>query len=307
MITKTKKTKMKTLIELTNRFAMEGQVSFYKKQELDIIQITNKHAQMDLSLYGAQVLSFIPNNEEDLLWMSSLSEFKQGKAIRGGIPLCFPWFGPHDSDDSLPQHGFARLSVWNLEEVKQLEDDRTSVTLTIQSSPDTKKYWPHEFYAELTVIVGKELEVNLTVNNTDSDSFKYTSALHTYLAVGDINNAKIEGLKNTEYYWGFEDTIQKQDDELLSITKEENRRYINTSNTCFIQNSLNNKTTAIDKKGSNVTVVWNPWQETCLQMKDVENEAYKSFVCVEAANYYYDYIVLKPGESHTTSTKIRLK
>ncbi len=298
---------MKSSIELTNQFSVKGLVSFYKKYELDIIRITNKYAQLDLSLYGAHVLSYIPNNADDLLWMSTLSDFENGKAIRGGIPLCFPWFGPHSTEAALPQHGFARLSIWNLEEVTQLNDDSTLIKLSLQSSAETKKYWPHDFHGELSVIVGNELQVNFTIKNEDTKTFKYTSALHSYLKVSDINEVAIEGLKNTDYYSGFGDIVQKQNSELLAITKEENRRYINTSATCVIQEHGNKKCIIVDKKGSRVTVVWNPWQETCKQIKDIDNDGYKSFVCVEAANYYDDYIELKPGAQHTLSTTIKLK
>jgi len=296
---------MKSSIELTNQFAKEGSVSFYKKEELNIIRIQNMHAQLDLSLYGAQVLSYIPTNEENLLWMSQNSEYKHGKAIRGGIPLCFPWFGPHESDSSLPQHGFARLSLWNLEKVTHNDDDTTHLSLSLKSSATTKEYWPHDFYSELTVKVGEQLEVSLMTRNTGSNKFKFTSALHSYIKVNDINKLSIEGLKDTSYYWGFEGTTKTQTESLLRITEEENRRYINTKTPCILNNLGTGKKIVIDKSGSQTSVVWNPWKENCKQMKDMPDDGYKSFICVEAANFYDDYIELQAENQHTISTTIR--
>ena len=298
---------MQAIIDLINQFGLEGIVSFYKKEELYVIRVTNKYAHLDLALCGAQVLSFAPVGEKDLLWMSPASEFKTGTPVRGGIPLCFPWFGPHDTDKSLPQHGFARLLVWNLEEVSQQANDETFIRLSLKSSPETLKYWASDFYAELTVVVGEKLEVNLMIKNTGSEALMYTSALHTYFGISDIEKIAIEGLKDTSYYWGFTSERQSQAEELLVIEKEENRRYVETGAVCTIKDEGWGREIVAGKNGSLVTVVWNPWKENCRQIGDIPDEAYRSFVCVEAANAYADVVELQSGGQHTTSVILGLK
>jgi len=281
--------------------------SSYKKGGLEIVRVKNKHAQLEMSLHGAQVLSYIPNAQKDLLWMSTASELRQGKAIRGGIPLCFPWFGPHEKDETLPQHGFARLINWELVNLNELEGDETRLILALQSSDYTKQFWPFDFKAELEVIIGAKLAVSLKIKNVGSETFTYSSALHSYFNIGDINKAFITGLKDTCYYWGFESIKQKQNEKLLVIEEEENRRYVNTAANCSIIDPTYEREIVVSKVGSQVTVVWNPWIENSKSMKDMNDGDYKNFVCVEAGNYYNDCIELAPGDTHTTSTVILSK
>jgi len=290
---------------LEEQFSIEGELGFYVGEgDLVFISIFNKWADAEICLYGAHVTNYTPQGNFDVLWMSPVSDFEYGKPIRGGIPVCFPWFGPHSEDQDKPQHGFARLSNWDLIETASKETGETLVRMQLESSYETKQYWPFDFKAEMSILIGKELEVKLTITNTGNAPFEYTSALHSYFNISGIENIYISGLQNKQYYQGFGNEIYTQEEELLQIKKEENRRYINTNNTCRLIDPEFMRIINVSKEGSSVTVVWNPGEETTKKMSDLPEDSYHAFVCIESANYYDDKIVLSSGEKHTTSTII---
>jgi glucose-6-phosphate 1-epimerase len=293
------------LSALNKKFGIKGQLNFFPGEGgLPFVTVNNKYATAVISLYGAQVISYQPSGEEDLLWMSAKSIFKESKAIRGGIPLCFPWFGKHATDASLPQHGFARLCTWEVAETSLLRNGAVLIRLQLHHSPFTKTLWPFDFSATVTITVGETLELKLKVMNTDEKDFTYSDALHTYLNVSNINNINIEGLKDTYYYDGFGDTPLQQQEALLVIGKEENRRYVDHVSNCIVDDKGFTRKIRVSKTGSKVTVVWNPWIETTKTMGDMSADGYETFVCVEAANSYDDVITLKPGQSFSISTTI---
>jgi len=291
--------------ELNEKFGTPGQVEFSQgKGGLPVILIANKHATSLISLYGAHVLSYQPNDKKDVLWMSEKSTFEEGKAIRGGIPICFPWFGPHVTDSLLPQHGFARLIIWEVFEVLTLENGATKIQLQLHHSPVTKAYWPSEFSARLTVTVGVKLEASLSVTNTGEETFTYSDALHTYFNVSNINDINIDGLRSASYYEGTASELRRQEEPLLQIVKEENRRYVGSVSDCVIYDKGYLRKIRVSKTGSKVTVVWNPGETNAKNIADIGGDGYKNFVCVEAVNAYDDVVTLASGEQFTMSTTI---
>lgn len=288
--------------EIEDRFSIEGEVGFYEGDgDLIYISVCNKYADAEICLYGAHVTNFIPNGSFDMLWMSPESNFEVGKPIRGGIPLCFPWFGPHATDPSKPAHGFARLMYWDVAETASLDNGETFIKLQLESSEETKEYWPYDFRAELNITIGRTLTVSLNIYNTGNQSFDYSAALHSYFSVSEIKNVLIEGLQGVSYYNGFGNELTVQEENLIKIEKEENRRYVNTASECLIFDTVFRRVIKAGKEGSNVTVVWNPWNETCAKMSDMPDDAYQGFVCVEAVNAYNDTISLAPGAKHATT------
>jgi glucose-6-phosphate 1-epimerase len=293
-----------TIPELNNQFGRAEHIQFSTtKGDLPVAVLTNRHGTATISLYGAQALHYIPAGENDLLWMSDKSLFQEGKAIRGGIPVCFPWFGPNAEDSKKPQHGFARLSSWTVK-TTTVSADTVSIILQLQDSPATKALWPFSFTAEIIVTLDTRLELTLRCANTDNRSFDYSDALHSYFNVSDIANITIDGLKDATYYPAGSDTGIQQQDQLLTITKEENRRYLNHSATCTIHDKAFKRKITVAKAGSKTTVVWNPGADVTKTMSDVLPDGYKTFICVEAANAFNNIIKLAPGEQFSLSTII---
>lgn len=293
--------------ELEEKFSIEGEIGFAElEEEMIFITISNKFADADICLYGAHITNFKPYNKMEILWMSPESKFIEGSPIRGGIPVCFPWFGPHRTDSSKPQHGFGRLMYWDVVETASLKTGETLVKLQLCSSPETKKYWEHDFCAELIVVVGKQLSVTLKVINTSSANFEYSCALHSYFTLSSIEEINIEGLQNTKYYNQLEPGDFIQETEKLEIHKAETRHYYDTETACIINDPLFARKISVEKSGSKITTVWNPWEEACSKIDDLSDDAYQSFVCVEAVNAFNNTIKLAPGESHETTAIIGL-
>jgi glucose-6-phosphate 1-epimerase len=301
---------MITIERLNEKFGIAGKVKFYKgKGDLITIDINTTVATADICLYGAQALSFITAGNSDLLWMSERSLFEEGKAIRGGIPLCFPWFGPHSSGKTKPQHGFARLQYWNVESVKENADKSIAIELSLNQSEASLQLWPHHFTAKATFIIGKSLQLQLSVTNTGNETFEYSDALHSYFIISNIDTIAVEGLQDATYYEAFGTELKTQQNQLLYFNNETNRRYVNTTSNCIIHDKGLNRKISVEKTGSRVTVVWNPAEATTKTIADITPDGYKTFVCVEPANAYagIDMISLAPGKSHTLSTTIKIQ
>lgn len=293
--------------ELDDKFSIEGEVGFAELEEnMPFITVSNKHAEADICLYGAHITNYKPHRTMEVLWMSPESNFQEGVPIRGGIPICFPWFGPHKSDSSKPQHGFARLMYWNVIETAVQPTGETLVRLQLCSSPETKAFWDYDFCAELSVIVGKTIKVALKISNTSSSSFEYTTALHSYFSLSSIEEITIDGLQNTRYFNQLDSGDYIQETEKLEIHKAETRHYYDTETDCVINDPIFGRRIKIEKLNSKVTTVWNPWEETCSKIDDIPDDGFHSFVCVETVNAFSFPINLAPGESHETVAIIGL-
>lgn len=290
--------------ELNDKYAIEAEVGFYEEDELVFVMVSNKYADATICLYGAHILSYNPVRNMEVLWMSPESSFETGKAIRGGIPVCFPWFGMHESNDSLPQHGFARIMDWKLIKTKTLAEGENQIIMQLCSSDETKKYWASDFCAEMIFTIGTKLEVTLKVTNPSTETIEYTSALHSYFSLSAIQNITIEGFENTRYQNQLDGGDYIQETPLLAIDKAVTNHYYNTESDNVINDPVFNRRIRIEKSGSKNSTVWNPWDETCSKMSDIPDDGYESFVCVETVNKIDNSIKLAPGESHETTAII---
>ena len=266
----------------------------------EYIEVRNSRAQAKIALQGAHLFHYQKQGEDPLIWLSKTSFFEPGKAIRGGIPICWPWFGKHPNQ-KLPQHGFARTALWELLEVEEASEDETKLTLQLRHLPEHFKLWPHRFELRLHITVGRTLTLALTTTNRDEQSFTITSALHSYFAVSDIQNISIEGLENTPYL----DTLtnkQKVQQGRVRITQEVDRIYQQVQGPLTLRDR--ERTVTIKFAGSTSVVVWNPWIDKCTRMGDMHDGAYKKMVCIETANALDDARTMAPGEEHTLTAVI---
>jgi len=290
-----------TLSELNKQYGIDQKVSFKDYQHTIVAEINSNSSTAQVSLYGAQVLSFIPSGNEDTLFMSSKSLFVEGKAIRGGIPICWPWFGAHPVDGSLPSHGFARIMTWEVIGTKE-EGNEVVLTLGLSSNAETLSLWPYQFEAQLEVRVGQTLSVALKTINTDNKAFEISAALHSYFKVSDINNIALSGLANTTFLDDVKEKEGLQREDQLLISERIDRRYRQSTSECYIKDGYTN--TKIAKEGSQITVVWNPGAELSRQMADLGDADYLNMICVEAANSLEDTITVQAGKQHVLKTTI---
>lgn len=293
--------------ELDEKYSIEGEVGFAElENDLVFITVSNKHADADICLYGAHVTSFRPHNSMDLLWLSPESSFEEGKPIRGGIPVCFPWFGPHKTDAEKPQHGFARLMYWEVAGTSTNTSGESIIKLQLNSSEETKAYWPYDFCADMTIVVGKKLVVSLKITNLSKVPFDYTCALHSYFSLSALESLSLEGLQGLTYYNQLTGENGIQEEAILEITEATTRHYLNTETPVIINDSAFRRRIKVDKTGSKVTTVWNPGEEACAKIGDLPDEGYETFVCVEATNAFDYPVKLASGDSFETVAIIGL-
>ncbi len=292
--------------QLNQKFGIADHVKFTSgKGEWPYVHLENNGSTAFVSLYGAHVLHYTPKGEKDVLWMSETSFFEQGKPIRGGIPVCWPWFGPHESDSSKPMHGFARLSMWEVAKTQVNAKGETELTLFLTDSATTKALWPFSFQANIIITLGEKLNVALNVLNTGSEPFSMTEALHSYFQVGEASQITIEGLGGCTYLDGLnQNSPVVQKEKFIEIKKEENRRFIDTTGTCIVHDPVFGRNIKVEKQNSNTTVVWNPWEATARSMPDFADESYHTMVCVEAANAYSNAVTVQPGGEFEIGTTI---
>lgn len=240
---------------------------------------TSSGASAIVSVFGAQVLSWIPAGGSERLYLSEEARFDARTPIRGGIPVCFPQFA---GLGKLPKHGFARNRAWTPAE-RHCGDDFAVVTLHLGEDEDTLALWPHPFAAELTVAIdGNRLDVELEVENTGHASFAFTAALHTYLRVREVEEARLSGLYGREYRDAADaDRIKRETGESVAIEGETDRVYHDVTRPLLLREP--DRSLGIRSEGFPDVVVWNPWEERCAALADMPANGFRHMLCVEAA------------------------
>ncbi|OQX11224.1 MAG: D-hexose-6-phosphate mutarotase [Thiothrix lacustris] len=264
---------------------------------LPMINVSNDHADAVISVYAGQVLSFTPKGAADVLFVSDKAYYAEGKAIKGGVPICWPWFGADPEGKGRPAHGFMRNRMWSEWETRDNADGSTTVILGVESSPETLEIWPHAFRLAMEITVGKTLQLALVTQNTGDVAFTITQALHTYFAVGDIAQTTVTGLEGTQYLDKAADGngATKQQDGAISINSEVDRVYLGVPVELAIVDGAANRTIRITSSGNNTAVVWNPWAKIAAGMADLQDDDYLRFVCVETTNAADDVIEVAAG------------
>ena len=282
------------------KFEIPGRVTFANGNSgLLKINVTTGRSTAEIYLHGAHITGFQKNGEPPLLFMSRLSQFAAGKAIRGGVPICFPWFGPREGD---VMHGFARITEWNPIETAATPDGGVTVRFRLPSTA-ADAAWP-AFRAEFIVAVTDQLAMELIATNESADrNFDFENCLHTYFAVGDIRDVSIAGLKGAHYLDKTDKNTRKLESAAaIRITAETNRVYPDTPGTVEIRDAKFRRTVRVEKSNSASTVVWNPW--TTQLMPDFDPAEHRQMVCVESGNVLQNKITLAPGA--TTAIKVVL-
>ena len=287
---------------LTARFAIPGRLRFMEiARGLPVIDIATPLATARVALQGAQVLAWRPDGMPPVLWLSGAAVFEPGKAVRGGIPVCWPWFGDRPGHSA---HGFVRTRLWELRETSLDAAGQVHVRLGLQDDAATCAVWDHAFDLELQVTVGTTLSLVLTTRNTGPHAFTLTEALHTYFSVGDIRQTTVQGLDGTHYLDKVQGYAPAQQSGPVHFTGETDRVYLDTTADCVIDDADQSRSITVAKTGSHSTVVWNPWIEREKAMADMAAGGYQRMVCVETANAGAQVITVAPGESHALGTRV---
>jgi glucose-6-phosphate 1-epimerase len=278
------------------------------QDSLPRVEVSTKTAHAEVFFHGAQVTRWAPQGNADVLWVSARGVFRPDKAIRGGVPICLPWFGAHPTDPSAPGHGFARLADWSMIDAAEAPDGTVTLAFTLANeSAEAHPHWAHPFRATFTVGIGSSLRMALRVENTGDAPFSFEEALHTYFTVGDIREVSVAGLEDTDYLDKVEGFARhRQGANPITFSGETDRVYLDTTATCRIVDPILGRTIVIEKGGSRSTVVWNPWIDRSRDFADFGDDEWLAMVCVETCNVRDAAVRLAPGEHHTMSAKLRI-
>ncbi len=298
---------MSSGIEPDKKFSIPG-VTFAEEWDGFVVaDVVNRQASAKIAINGAQLLSWQPVEEEPVIWLSDDARFQMGKSVRGGIPICWPWFGAHKIEPTFPQHGFARTSEWELVDIAQCESGATELTFCLNESLDTRHLWPHSFELTLKMRIGHELTLALKTCNCNDETIKLGEALHPYFNVSDIANVTISGLDGLHYLDKLEEFQRKRQSGDLRIEREIDQIYLDATADCLIDDSGFGRRVRISKSGSQSSVIWNPWQELGEEMGDLGEAGYRSMVCVESANAADNEITIAPGQSHLLTVRYQIE
>jgi len=284
-----------------NGWNIPGVTPLAHEGNLPLYRVENEFASAVLSPYGAHVLSYTPSGEKDLLFVSAKSAFSKGQPIRGGIPVCWPYFGP--AADGGPAHGYARIAEWELIEAKRGPAGH-EFRFKLPENALPEKFAGLTAAAE--VRIGAALELTLTTENRSGEIFELSDALHTYFAVGDCREVSLAGLAGKRYFDALE-RVEKQQQGDVTIDHEVNHIYLDAEDACLLSDPVWKHRIRIVKTGSKSTVVWNPWIAKSREMEDFGDGEYLGMLCVESANANIDKRMLKPGEFHRIGTMLSIE
>ncbi len=284
--------------ELDARFGIPGVVKVCEGHGgLPRVQITSTLVSAEMYLHGAQVTSWRPLGDDEVLFVSSKSQWQEGQAIRGGIPICFPWFRAKAGDAHAPAHGFARTRSWQLESIIEREKG-VAVSMVTRSDEQSRRWWPREFRLTHRVTFGPDLKLELICRNTGTTPLRFEEALHTYNRVADVEQVHLQGLDTVRFLDNTNANQEKIQIGDVAIASQTDSAYVNTESAVDLLDPKMRRRIRLQKEDSLNTVVWNPWREGAAGLRDLGDGEWKQFLCVEASNILDSSVNLDPGQEH---------
>ena len=310
---------MTTAQQLNVQFGIPGQLSFREDaSSLVIADINNPQAAASLCLQGAHLMAWQPRSQTmPVIWLSRDAKLAAGKSIRGGVPVCWPWFGAHAAEpgfasgetSAVPRfsaHGYARTVPWQVVESGVEPGGATRLTLRLAESEKSRAQWPHAARLELAVSIGETLRMELSTENTGASDFVIGEALHAYFRIGDIGAVRVTGLSGCDYWDKVGGSTLKKQDGIIRFAGETDRVYINTAAECAIEDDALKRRVRITKSGSLSTVVWTPWTAKADRMGDLgQPDGWREMLCVESANAIDNAVRVAAGTRHTLIVEYR--
>jgi glucose-6-phosphate 1-epimerase len=263
------------------------------------LQVTTQSASAEIYLHGAQVTSWQPAGVDEVIFLSEHSHWEDGRAIRGGIPVCFPWFRAKADDPKAPAHGFVRTREWQLDSVISEENGSVIAAFSTESDASTRRWWPHEFRLVHRITIGSTLGLELTATNIGPAPLSFEEALHTYFRVGHAERVRVRGLNGVSYLDNTDQNREKTQSGDLVLTNATDSAYLNILSIAELVDPALCRTVRTEKENSRTTVVWNPWQQGAASLSDLGDDEWQYMTCVEASNILSSAVWLTPGEEHT--------
>lgn len=295
------------LSALESRFGQRG-VQFERLgEDLCVVRLHSEHGTVAIALNGAHVLEYCGADSKAVLWLSEKANLENGKPIRGGIPICWPWFGPHPDDSEQPAHGFARISQWELVGILGEHcGGELGAEFRLTDSPSSLRMWPYSFELRYRVrVLPGALDLELVTSNQGDRAFRISEALHSYFGIQSIHSATVDGLDGVHYLDQLAGMERKLQTGNIQFDREVDRIYLDAPSKARINGSLSGKQIEIESRGSGSAVVWNPWIDKAMRMPDFGDDEYLEMLCYETANAGPHSIAVDPGQDHAIGASIR--
>jgi D-hexose-6-phosphate mutarotase len=274
--------------------------------------VRNRLASATLCLQGAHLITWQPHGQAlPVIWVSEAAQFARRKSIRGGVPVCWPWFGPHPAGGALPSHGFARTVDWRVTASASLPEGETEICFALSDDADTRALWPHAFALQLRLVIGAQLRAELSTTNTGDLPFVLGEALHTYFQISDIGEVQVLGLEGVEFVDSTQGAQRGRQQEGLRFSSEFDRVYLDTPSELTIVDAPLRRRIHITQSGARSAVVWNPWAAKAARMGDlgagVDGQGgWRQMLCVESANALQNTVTLAAGATHQLAALYRV-
>ncbi len=269
------------------------------------VVVSTPNSTGEMYLHGGHVTSWVPKGASDVLYCSPHSLWLDGRAIRGGVPVCFPWFGDKADDPVAPAHGVVRTKAWELESILMSDGD-VAVSMFTESNDETRRWWPYDFRLVCRATFGVQLKLELIVSNTGSSPFVFEEALHAYFRVGDAEAASIDGLDATDFIDKTDQRARKCHHGVLRFSAETDSVFLNTQYSIELVDPVLQRRLILEKLNSLTTVVWNPWAVKSSAMSDLGRDEWKRFICLETSNVGPYAVRLDPDKHHVMAATIRV-
>lgn len=258
---------------------------------------------------GAQILQYQRGTQAPIIWLSEQARYQRGQSVRGGAPVCWPWFGGlarnpptvqamHSNPPSAPAHGYVRSLDWQLLGIDQL-DGAVTLQFTFDSRKQPLPDWPHAAELQLNIRLDHQLHLELRSRNLGTQPLVLSQALHSYFAVSDIRDVSVSGLDGCRYIETLEGWQERQQQGELGFAGETDRIYLDTPTRLSIIDPGWQRRIHLDARGSRSAVLWNPWIDKATRLSQFAEDAWQRMLCIETANIWDDCITLAPGASHS--------
>lgn len=272
---------------------------------VEFLIIEHEKLSAAFTLHGGHLVHFQLTGQPAIIWLSKTAIFDNSKAIRGGVPICWPWFGAADPalGDNLPSHGFARTSKWSVGEIKESETG-VELELKLNSSEATLALWPFEFELTLKAAFTDQLKLELITNNLSDTPLTYRSALHTYLNISAPESVNVTGL-NSQFYNSLNNSELETGDTTLLIDQAIDSVYKKAPSHIMLDDKQFKRALTVTNAGNDSEVVWSPWIAGAKAFADMPDNGYQTMLCIESSITNKAGQTVKPGEQHTLSTLIK--
>ena len=302
--------------QLYQQFGELPGITIELHRDLLAISITNDRADATVFLQGAQLSHFQPKDQQHpVIWCSPDCEYKSGQSLRGGIPVCWPWFGDASRNpepvqqligsEPAPAHGIARNQLWNLDNIEIINTGHTRLTLSL--NVENEPLWPQHCQLQLTMEISQQLELRWKVSNLSQQALAFSGALHSYFAINNTQQLTVTGLEALPFIDCMDQWQTKTEPAAVCIDQEIDRIYQGTNNkTISLVDTGWQRVINITSQGSNSAVLWNPWIEKAKRLSQFPDDAYQSMLCLETANAAEDFVTLDAGDTHQLTLTISI-